>query len=80
MSWSSFYIADQTGIYDTPSDGSGSTMGWIILNGTTMRITTTRTPSSSSDVGKVGEMCWDSNYLYVAVASNTWKRVALSSF
>ena len=30
--------------------------------------------------GQAGQICWDANYLYVCVATNTWKRVALSSW
>ena len=27
-----------------------------------------------------GDICWDSNYVYICVATNTWKRAALSSW
>jgi len=37
-------------------------------------------PSSSGSAATAGQMTWDSNYLYVCVATNTWKRVALSSW
>lgn len=39
-----------------------------------------KTPSSSSATGTTGEFCWDSNYLYMCVSTNTWKRVLLSSW
>jgi len=39
-----------------------------------------RTPASSTAAGKQGEFCWDSGYLYICVATNSWKRVALSSW
>lgn len=39
-----------------------------------------RTPASASDTGTAGEVCWDSSYLYVCVAANTWKRAALSTW
>ena len=39
-----------------------------------------RTPASSSTVGAAGSVCWDASYLYVCVAANSWKRVALSTF
>jgi hypothetical protein len=38
------------------------------------------TPSSASDFGVKGEIRYDSNYIYVCVATDTWKRVALSSW
>jgi len=37
-------------------------------------------PSSASDNGMRGEIRYDTNYIYVCVADNTWKRVALSSW
>jgi hypothetical protein len=38
----------------------------------------TRTPSSDTDTGVKGEMCWDASYIYICVATNTWKRTALT--
>lgn len=35
-------------------------------------------PSNTNSVGIAGELRWDSNYLYVCVASNTWKKITLS--
>ena len=40
----------------------------------------TSTPSSASDTGVAGTITWDSSYIYVCVATNTWKRVAISSW
>lgn len=37
-------------------------------------------PSSSTDPGTAGEVTWDQNYVYICVATNTWKRSPLSSF
>jgi hypothetical protein len=37
-------------------------------------------PSSSSDTGIKGEIRYDSNYVYICTATNTWKRVALSDW
>jgi hypothetical protein len=42
--------------------------------------TVTHTPASSSDAGTTGQIAWDSSYLYVCVAPNTWKRAAISSW
>lgn len=39
-----------------------------------------KTPSSSSDSGSVGEVCYDSSYLYVCVAQNSWKRISLGNW
>jgi hypothetical protein len=38
-----------------------------------------QTKTSGSN-GAAGDIAWDANYIYVCTASNTWKRVALSTF
>ena len=43
-------------------------------------IITNKTVAASATTGIKGEIAWDSSYLYVCVATNTWRRVALSSF
>ncbi len=50
------------------------------INSDKFRIRTAKTPSSSSDSGNVGDICWDSVYVYICVAANTWKRAAISSW
>jgi hypothetical protein len=50
------------------------------VNGRTIRVRQDRTPSSSSESCQKGEIAWDGSYLYVCVATDTWKRSALSSF
>lgn len=37
-------------------------------------------PSSSSSTGLKGQFYMDANYLYLCIADNTWRRVALSTF
>lgn len=38
------------------------------------------TPSSASDTGTAGDIAWDSDYMYVCVATNTWKRINLHNW
>jgi hypothetical protein len=33
---------------------------------------------AANAAGVAGEICWDSNYIYVCTATNTWKRAALT--
>lgn len=54
--------------------------GGIDNTGDRIRVRTAKTPSSASDTGAQGQICWDGNYLYVCVATNSWKRVALSAW
>jgi hypothetical protein len=37
-------------------------------------------PASANSSGEINQIAYDSNYLYVCVATNTWKRIALSSW
>ena len=43
-------------------------------------IITNKTPASAGASGVKGEIAWDSSYLYVCVADDTWKRVAISTW
>jgi len=40
----------------------------------------TSVPASSSAAGTAGQIAYDSNYIYVCVTTNTWKRILLGSF
>jgi hypothetical protein len=50
------------------------------VNSDAIRIRTAQTPPSASAGGNPGLICWNSNYIYVCVAANTWKRAALSTW
>ena len=45
-----------------------------------VKIGQARTITNSTDTGTTGEICWDNDYIYVCVATNTWKRAGLSSW
>lgn len=55
---------------------------WInaTLIANVFRVNNTWSPTSSSAPCTKGKIAYDSNYLYVAVANNTVKRITLSSF
>ena len=38
------------------------------------------TPASAAATGTAGEWQYDTNYIYVCVATNTWKRVGISTW
>lgn len=40
----------------------------------------TYVPSSNSSTGSAGQVAWDSGYVYICVAANTWKRASLSTW
>jgi hypothetical protein len=43
-------------------------------------ITGPTTPATASSTGVAGTLVWDSGYIYVCVATDTWKRVAISTW
>ena len=61
----------------TSSESGGSLLQ---VNGNRIRIASSKTPASASDTGTAGEICWDSSYIYVCTATDTWKRAALSTW
>lgn len=60
--------------------GTDAPTALLDVNSDTLRLRTAKTPASASDTGNQGDICWDSNFLYVCVATNTWKRSTLSSW
>jgi len=49
----------------------------IDIDAQLVRLRVSKTPASASDPGNSGDLCWDSDYIYVCIASNTWKRAAI---
>lgn len=54
--------------------------GYLKVAGDTLVIATAKTPTSATSSGTAGQIAWDANYVYVCVATNTWKRVAITSW
>lgn len=46
----------------------------------TVTIATAKTPASATAAGTTGEIAWDADYIYVCIATNTWKRVAIATW
>jgi len=55
----------------------GTPTAALDINSDTMRLRTARTPASATATGNAGDICWDNGYVYVCVATNTWKRAQL---
>jgi len=60
--------------------GTTAPSGKLDVNDDRLRVRQSKTPASSADAGNAGEVAWDANYFYVCTATNTWKRVALTSW
>lgn len=54
--------------------------GVLTVTGDTVRISTTKTPATAGDTGSAGQIAWDADYIYICTATNTWKRVAISTW
>ena len=50
------------------------------INGDTIRLRSQRTIPNSNTFGEAGEICYDANYIYICIATDTWRRVAISSW
>jgi hypothetical protein len=54
--------------------------GNVSTSGNNINIANNNTPSSASAPGTKGDIRWDTSYIYVCVATNTWKRSSLSTW
>ncbi len=61
------------------SDASNATKNFTIGSIRDYMITSS-VPVTASSTGVAGTLAYDSNYLYVCVATNTWKRVAIATW
>lgn len=68
------------GLVATTIGASSPDAGTFTTLTSTTLIAATHTPSSASDTGVAGTIAWDSSFVYVCVATNTWKRVAIATW
>lgn len=89
------WIAGTTNQVTVTNDGDGSvtlslpqninttsspTFSGIAITGDNIKINTAKTPSSATDTGTTGTICWDSAYLYVCISTDTWVRTPLATW
>ena len=69
-------------LFAIQGEGTVYAYGPILASKSTgaFRIVTAETPASASATGAVGTICWDTSYIYVCTATNTWKRAAISTW
>ena len=72
-----FYVDAST---DRIGLGTDSPTQRLDVNSSGIRIRHSQTPASGSAAGNQGDIVWDTNYVYICVETNTWKRSALSTF
>ena len=50
------------------------------ISGSAIRLRNSSTPASAGAPGLAGEIRWDADYIYICIANDTWKRVAISTW
>lgn len=60
--------------------GTSSPTNLLDVNADSIRVRTAQTPATAGAAGNQGEIAWDADYIYVCVATNTWKRVAIATW
>jgi hypothetical protein len=59
-------------------DSAGGNAGSVRIYGDLQL--TTKTPASATATGTVGTITYDTDYIYICIATDTWKRVAISTW
>jgi len=75
--------ADKVDGYDlnqAVTTGGSPTFVKVTLSGNLINIATAKTPANATDTGTAGDICWDSDFIYVCTATNTWKKVAIATW
>jgi hypothetical protein len=57
---------------------TGTKLRAVGNDGTVVETYSSNPPAHNNSTGVVGQITWDSGYVYVCTAANTWKRVALN--
>ena len=63
----------------TVGDFFGNVSANVVINGT-FSLSTAAAPATAGAIGRRGEIRYDSNYIYICIATNTWKRSELSTW
>ena len=61
----------------TPATGAFSALD---VTSDVIRLHTAKTPATAGATGNQGDVCWDADYMYVCVATDTWKRSAITTW
>ncbi len=69
------YTGSSTNFRNVVVNSNGKLLSTLGLNMSTQKF-----PTSSTSIGNAGDICYDSNYIYVCISINTWKRSLLSTW
>ena len=78
LAWAGWLFVD--GGNEKVGIGTSSPTEALDIDSNSIRLRQDLTPSSASDTGSAGQIAWDPNYIYVCVATDTWKRVAIGTW
>ncbi len=62
------------------AEGNQNTTGNAATATVATRVTNTNPPSATTDAGTAGEIRYDSFYVYICIATNTWRRAQLGAW
>jgi hypothetical protein len=60
--------------------GTTAPSGLLDIADDKVRVRSPKTPASATAAGNAGEIAWDANYVYVCVATDAWRRAALTTW
>ena len=60
--------------------GTTSLTALLDVNSDILRLRMGKTPASATATGNAGDICWDNDYIYICVATNTWKRASIATW
>ena len=60
--------------------GTANPTAYLDIVSDIIRLRTAKTPATAAATGNAGDICWDASYVYVCVATNTWKRSAITTW
>lgn len=70
-------LREDTDLQRVLENGSNSTLSMTVNS---IVITNSSTPGTAGASGTPGQIAWDGGFIYVCVATNTWKRAALTTW
>lgn len=59
---------------------TGATVAGNLTVSGSCHLANVRVPTLANSAGTAGQITWDSNYVYVCIATNTWKRANISTW
>jgi hypothetical protein len=70
-------LYEDTDLQRVLTNGNISTLSMTVNS---ITLTASSPPASATAAGTPGQIAWNSGFIYVCVANNTWKRAALTTW